>query len=874
MNRKRLILLSSILLFAACNKDEIAVVKPVVEQSEVITEAGALRGELYVKLANKLALEVEPTASKGKLYTRSMDLNMSFDEIGAKSFERVFPFAGEFEDRTRKAGLHLWYKVSFDESVDLATASRNLMAVSGVSSIAPVVAKKTAAIPFNDPMASQQWHYENTSLEWADINVVPVWEKYTTGDSRVIVAVVDSGVELEHGDLLANAIQPGPEGSKCFLYGSTGYTIYPDGHGTHVAGTIAAVNNNNLGVCGIAGGDYANGKGGARIMSCQIMHEQGGKTLQGDDAAAIKWAADHGAIICNNSWGLDYKDKDGKFDPEAAKKGYEYFVRPNVGYYAHPLKDAIDYFNTYAGCDADGNQTGLMKGGLVLFAAGNETSQYAAPACYGGAIAVGSISQMGVRSSFSNYGDWVDIAAPGGEASNILSTVTGNSYAKYSGTSMACPHVAGVAALVVAACGGPGFTREDLIAKLIGGANNKDLDASFAIGPLVDALAAVEYDLDVAAPVVTDFETEVISNTLNLSITVPACSVETMNVYGFNVLASKVPGDWSAAKTEFFRNQGKSAGESLPLSLKGLDFDTNYYVAVESVNAKGVASAKSASVQITTGSNHAPEFSSNYKGDYIVPSWTRLSFPFHVSDPDGHSIELSYIPGGDGEELVKISDFDYELYVDGTATTSETHTATFTADDGFGLVTEYEIVYTVKPNSAPVLKKEIEDIIIPGKGKSVTLKMSEYFYDADGETLSLKTETSGSFKVVEVSTSGDKVTVKAVAESGTTTISVKASDSRNESVKASFNVLVRDEGEVVSAYPNPVVDILSVATGLTMAPARIRLVSPSGNAVIDKTIECSAFEPAQINMVDVAPGRYTLFVEYEGQSSSRTIIKQ
>ena len=196
---------------------------------------------------DKLALEVEPTASKGKLYTRSMDLNMSFDEIGAKSFERVFPFAGEFEDRTRKAGLHLWYKVSFDESVDLATASRNLMAVSGVSSIAPVVAKKTAAIPFNDPMASQQWHYENTSLEWADINVVPVWEKYTTGDSRVIVAVVDSGVELEHGDLLANAIQPGPDGSKCFLYGSTGYTIYPDGHGTHVAGTIAAVNNNNLG---------------------------------------------------------------------------------------------------------------------------------------------------------------------------------------------------------------------------------------------------------------------------------------------------------------------------------------------------------------------------------------------------------------------------------------------------------------------------------------------------------------------------------------------------------------------------------------------------------------------------------------------------
>lgn len=874
MNGKKLILLSSILLFAACNKDEIAVVKPVVEQSEVITEAGALRGELYVKLANKLAMEVEPTASKGKLYTRSMDLNMSFDEIGAKSFERVFPFAGEFEDRTRKAGLHLWYKVSFDESVDLATASRNMLAVSGVSATAPVVLKKTTAIPFDDPLAPQQWHYENSSLEWADINVVPVWEKYTTGDPRIIVAVVDSGVELEHADLLANAIPAGPDGSKCFVQGSAGYTIMPDGHGTHVSGTIAAVNNNNLGVCGIAGGDYAGGKSGVKIMSCQMMHEQNGKTLQGDDAAAIKWAADHGAIICNNSWGMDYKDKNGKFDPDAAKKGYEYFVRPNVGYYSHPLKDAIDYFNTYAGCDAHGNQTGLMKGGLVLFAAGNDASQYSAPGCYEGAIAVGSISQMGVRSSFSNFGDWVDIAAPGGEASNILSTVTGNAYAKYSGTSMACPHVAGVAALVVAACGGPGFTRDDLIAKLIGGANNADLDASYSIGPLVDALAAVEYDLDAAVPAVTDFEADVHSNTVNLSITVPACSVETMNVFGFNVLATKVPGDWSAAKSEFLRNPGKRAGESLQLSLKGLDFETNYYIALESVNAKGVVSAKSAAELVTTGSNHSPEFTTSYMGDYTVPSWTRLSFPFHVSDPDGHPIELTYTPGGGAEELVKISESDYELYVDGTASTSDTYTAVFVADDGFGLTTEYQITYTIKPNSAPVIKKEIEDIIIPGKGQSVTLKMSDYFYDADGETLNLKTETSGSFKVIDISKTGDKLTLKAQAESGTTTVTVTASDSRNESVKSRFNVLVREAKEVVSAYPNPVVDVLTVATGLALSQARIRLVSPSGNVVIDKTVECSAFEPAEINLGDVAPGRYTLYVEYEGQTSSRTIIKQ
>ena len=198
-------------------------------------------------------------------------------------------------------------------------------------------------------------------------------------------------------------------------------------HGTHVAGTIAAVNNNGVGVCGIAGGS---GRGdGVKIMSCEIL----GKSESGSSGAglagqirAIKYAADNGAVICQNSWGYT-----------AGTISVTDWTR---GSYS-ALSRAMEYFNKYAGLDENGNQTGPMAGGIVLFAAGNDaSSEVCYPAADANAISVGATAFTGAPAYYTNYGPGCNIAAPGGDAyqsylenintgaSEVLSTVNGGKY--------------------------------------------------------------------------------------------------------------------------------------------------------------------------------------------------------------------------------------------------------------------------------------------------------------------------------------------------------------------------------------------------------------------------------------------------------------
>lgn len=301
-----------------------------------------------------------------------------------------------------------------------------------------------------------------------------------------------------------------------------------EGHGTHVAGTIAAVSNNGIGISGIAGG--TGGGNGAKIMSCEIFHPTDGRYDANSNATAdaIKYAADNGAVICQNSWGY-----------EAGTMSLNQWINQDLA-----VKEAIDYFIRYAGMSPDGEtQTGPMAGGIVLFAAGNEYSRLASyPAAYEPCISVAAISCAYEAAWYTNYGSTIDICAPGGgEAANFvnnigydegynLSTLPTNlkngdrftytdyfgnkktttidyvsttvGYGYMHGTSMACPHVSGVAALIVSQFGAPGFTNEQLKEKLFSTA--RDIDSyqsqvydgsgTYAgkIGKLVDAGAALD----------------------------------------------------------------------------------------------------------------------------------------------------------------------------------------------------------------------------------------------------------------------------------------------------------------------------------------------------------------------------------------------
>jgi len=398
---------------------------------------------------------------------------------------------------------------------------------SGAAPVAEDIASdapRAAAAPFDDPLFAQQWMLYNDgsvnaqAVAGADINVIPAW-KVSTGSPEVIVAVMDEGVQYTHPDLSDN-MWSGKGRNFCTGTGGVADISWGEGHGTHVAGTIAAVSNNGIGVCGVAGGDGTGN--GARIMSCQIFHPTNAlrDASSSSIAAAYKYSADNGAVISQNSWGY----------PAGTFKSEEEWIEEDDG-----IKSAIDYFIEHAGLDDDGNQVGPMKGGIVIFAAGNEYSGLPSfPGAYEPCVNVSSISCNFNPAWYTNYGSSVDIAAPGGgEWSSLiefdynqgfnLSTIPtdlangqqfsytnayGNTevtkidyvaakgYGYMQGTSMACPHVSGVAALVVSANGRPGFTNEDC--KRILYETATDINSYFTskyqnkMGNLVNAGAALE----------------------------------------------------------------------------------------------------------------------------------------------------------------------------------------------------------------------------------------------------------------------------------------------------------------------------------------------------------------------------------------------
>lgn len=544
MKLKSLLFVLCLALLAGCQKDPDTESTPARDTDRV---EGVIRMKLDRETAE--ALNVTRTRS-GRVLTG----NISFDELCERydvtGMERLFADNGCAE-RTRKAGLDLWYIIRFEGSAEQVAEDfgeiagvnhveipRRITKVGGMSRKSGTPWRKLMALPkaapsnypFNDPLFAEQWPLYNDgsvypeAVAGADINIIPAWTK-TAGRSDVIVAVVDEGVEYTHPDLAGN-MWSGI--GKNFCDRDNDDITWGEGHGTHVAGTIAAVSNNGIGISGIAGG--TGGGNGAKIMSCEIFHPTDGRYDANSNATAdaIKYAADNGAVICQNSWGY-----------EAGSMSLNQWISQD-----RAVKEAIDYFIQYAGMSPDGQtQTGPMAGGVVIFAAGNEYSgQPGYPAAYEPCISVAAVSCSYEAAWYTNYGSTIDICAPGGgEGANFiynidynegynLSTLPTNlkngdrfTYTDYNGdketttidyvsttagygymqgTSMACPHVSGVAALIVSQFGAPGFTNEQLKEKLfstardIDGYQGKVYDGSGTyagkIGKLVDAGAALD----------------------------------------------------------------------------------------------------------------------------------------------------------------------------------------------------------------------------------------------------------------------------------------------------------------------------------------------------------------------------------------------
>lgn len=517
---KRLSIILSVVICAVSCADELREgVSSVPSDGTVMTKvintpSDAEEGQLLLCLT-------ESAADAYAAGDRSLCENIS-GALRMKSFAPVFNSSPD-DEVARRHNLHRWFYVEFD-GADLKGAASKLSAFADVAKVqfnkrlrpasdcqitpyTPSLGQMDASVdyPFNDPMLVDQWHCINTgsaqvsnsSVAGGDIAVKDAW-RLTGGDRSIIVAIIDSPVKYDHPDIApnmwkneketpGNGVDDDNNGYIDDIYGWNCESNNADinwnsrnasGHGTHVAGIVAAVNGNGTGVCGVAGGT-GNGDG-VRMMSCQIF-EGGVSANLRSSAIAFEYAARNGASIAQCSFGLIGAE-------------YESDAEYEMSYGAE--HDAIEYF-----MDKDNNNSMVLDGNIVIAAAGNEQVPYSSyPAGLQNVVSVTGLGPDYLPAvNYTNFGPGCNIAAPGGDfyignisnfaanRSRVLSTfidtvvddnlkTSGHEYVYMQGTSMACPCVSGVAALGLSYAYklNKTFTREEFISMLLTSVNNLD----------------------------------------------------------------------------------------------------------------------------------------------------------------------------------------------------------------------------------------------------------------------------------------------------------------------------------------------------------------------------------------------------------------
>lgn len=853
-------------VLASCNEAQMQIPAPA-ENPDTEVSGLYTEGVLNVRLSEAMAARIASDLEEGRLSTKSSEINEFFSKAGVYSAERIFSDDERFLERQHREGLHLWYRIHFDpKSMPATRAADRILSIDGIE-----IAERQPQIRAtgtNDPETGKQWWMYQPG--GPDINVTGAWDNYGTGSSEVIVAVIDSGIDYTHEDLAACTL-PGSNGqSHNFVHNTN--TIHPMDHGTHVAGIIGAVRNNGKGIAGIAGGDASTGKAGVTLMSCQIFdRDETGREISVSSEDAMRYAADNGAVISQNSWGFNFDINDNGIIDANELENAKNFTLPA------PTKAAIDYFIKYAGCDNDGNQLpdSPMKGGIVFFAAGNDNIQYAWPAQYDAVIAVGSMASDGSRSSFSNYGDWVDICAPG---SGIYSTVPGG-YGYMDGTSMACPMVSGVAALVVSHRGGIGFTNSELWDCIINGASYDNISCT-NIGPLTDALAAVSYGLESAPEPITEIEAEAHSNTVSISWTVPD-NGSGKAAFGAAIYMAKDKAllenldprkPVSGVVSSIVNTYGLQAGDKAGTSIEKLSFETGYYVTAISFNAGPAYSEQQAIVSVTTGKNNPPAIIADRPLDNLkIKASERISFTLTATDPDGHELRLTHQPASAGESAL-IKGNACTLYIDGSKTKTGTYTSKVIATDSYGLSAEFGIHYDILENTPPVVARQLPDILLSVEDGVAEIRLSEYFSDPDGDPLTFSAMTDNQSSALV--TTGSGILYMTPQKSGASTVMVTASDPRKATASQSFMLAVRTKDQPVLVYPTQVTDKLNIATGKEEKETSVSVIAASGgNEVFSCKALSSAFSPIVADLSKTAPGRYFVKVEYGSESMTRAIVK-
>ncbi|MFZ1945928.1 MAG: S8 family serine peptidase [bacterium] len=419
----------------------------------------------------------------------------------------------------------------------------------------------------NDPRFNELWGLNNTGQTGgtadADIDAPAAWDVFT-GSSSVLVCIIDTGLDYNHPDLVANVwTNPGEiagngiddEGNG-YIDDIHGWDFYNNdsdpfddhGHGTHCAGTIGGVGNNGIGVAGV--------NWTVKIMSCKFLSSGGSGSTTGAINSINYALTIPGLKIMSNSWG--------------------------GGGYSAALEDAIE--------------AAYAEGVLFVCAGGNYVGNTDVspnyPSCYDvpNVMSIGATDHNDEIADFSAYGAvTVDFFAPGVD---VLSTTPGNTYSVFSGTSMACPHTSGVAALVWGRY--PGMTCDQVKALLMNTVDEKaNLAGMCVTGGRLNALFAVSEPDTVAPGQIADLATDSPgSNSMGLSWTATGDDGGTGQAASYDVRYSTstiTEGNWPSASQASGEPDPAAAGTPEAMTVTGLDFSTYYYFAMKALDEYGNA---------------------------------------------------------------------------------------------------------------------------------------------------------------------------------------------------------------------------------------------------------------------------------------------
>lgn len=891
MHCKNLFILGLWLIAIGCSREDRIESKETEQQQS--TDYRAQQGRLRLKLKSQ-----EEDGAELLLRTRATSGDMRIT-----SMRRLFPEAGKFEERTRKEGLHLWYEIEFDEQIPV-TRAISVLEDPSVEFVEPVYTirnfgrgrarvdsihhpvQSAADRPYDDPELGKQWHYSNdghlpNSVAGADINLFRAWQK-TQGSREVIVAVIDGGIDFGHEDLAGNV------GNPAELFGvpgvdddGNGYVddihgwnfilnnnrIEADDHGTHVGGTIGAENNNSVGVCGIAGGH--GGHSGVWLLSCQLFGTVNGKEVSASFPEMIKYAADAGAVIAQNSW------------------GYE-----NLSYMPRADREAIDYFIKYAGVDENGEQSGPMKGGVVIFAAGNEDTDYNCyPAAYENVVSVSAYAPDYRKSWYSNFADWIDIAAPGGTYGYrgeyngecaVYSTLPDNQYGYMQGTSMACPHVSGIAALVVSQMGGNGFTPEKLLAHLYRGtrdiyAYNTNYAGKLGVGA-ADAWLALSEDQGIAPDAVGEISCGNTSGVTEVSWKVSADEDDGIP-FRYLVCWSETPLDdlnpeqlpAGIASLLVAVGRDKQVGDEIGCQLTDIRGEIRYYVAVVAIDPWGHYS------QATTASfvspyNEAPVIISENDADTVTLGYNQSGEAVcRISDPENQeftyaledAFAIAIVTQQNEQIRIKVWNYGFQ---------SGRYPLLLKVTDSGGATSSKEIVFVLLPNEKPRLQSPFENIWFGSLREIRTVSLADHFSDEITGSLTYSFEFDPS--ALSITPEYGQFHVKPL-KYGLSRIAVVATDDGGLSERTEFLVMTHDYQQEITLYPTPVRNDLNIRMGREVeGQLRVTLSRLNGQRIRQSTEAIAPFAPARIDLSDLSSGTYTITIEYQQEKWTKTILKE